>query len=94
MRRVLCWVAIAALVIGCKSQHYDVHCSGGFAAAAGAAPDDTVFSSRGDAKRFVELELESVRKTWTAPSGRVWKGECTITEHEGRRHASRADTAE
>lgn len=93
MHRVLLTLAIAALTISCESTHYDVHCDGGFAAAAGVTPDDTVFSSRGDAERFVELELESVRKTWTAPSGRVWEGECTITEHDGKRHASGPEAA-
>lgn len=84
-------VAALALAVACGSSHYDVRCSGGFAAAAGEAPDDTVFRSRAEAERFVELELESVRRTWKAPSGRVWEGECTITEHEGREH--RAESA-
>lgn len=90
MRHML---SIGCLVVGlaaCSPQHYDVHCSGGFAAALGDAPDDTVFKSRGDAERFVEVELESVRRTWTAPSGRVWRGNCTIQEHEGRRHEAAA----
>lgn len=84
MRRFLYAIALPIWLVACGGgTHYDVHCSGGFAEAAGAAPDDTVFKSRDEAERFVQLEIESVRKTWTAPSGRVWKGECTVNEHEG-----------
>lgn len=46
------WIAAGLVVLGAacgSSKHYDVHCSGGFAAAAGEAPDDTASTSRAEA---------------------------------------------